>query len=202
MADRCYKCGRELLSTADFDGLCVYCRYEPSIPSPSPEPACPVCGHPVSEHRDGRSGYKGCYHNRRNNVPLYCKCECSPKEIMQAIATSQPKYEGQMPLIEAPLTENYWHDEGFIMGRNTQRDADWQWHLADKAEAIKQFKERLIREISKKKTYGGNEQSTSFNRGLRIASEIIRAEKEAAAPKGDGFMETLNLEDTDENTRN
>ena len=44
MADRCYKCGRELLSTADFNGLCVYCRYEPSIPSPSPsEPTCPNC---------------------------------------------------------------------------------------------------------------------------------------------------------------
>ena len=44
MGDRCYKCGRELLSTADFDGLCVYCRYKPSIPSPSPsEPTCPNC---------------------------------------------------------------------------------------------------------------------------------------------------------------
>ena len=60
------------------------------IPSPT-EPACPVCGHPVSEHRDGRSGYKGCYHNRINNVPLYCECECSPTDLIPSPSEPAPQ---------------------------------------------------------------------------------------------------------------
>ena len=63
------------------------------IPSPSPEPVCPVCGHPVSEHRDGRSGYKGCYHNRINNVPLYCECECSPTDLIPSPSEPDPQPE-------------------------------------------------------------------------------------------------------------
>ena len=104
------------------------------------------------------------------------------EQQMQAIAASQQaKCAERMPLL---LTNPYFDNENpfasvWASGSREQRDADWQWHLADKAEAIKQFKERLIREISKKKTYGGNEQSTSFNRGLQIALKIIRAEKEA-----------------------
>ena len=53
----------------------------------------------------------------------------------------------QMPLIKLP--NDYTEFEAFNKGARNQRDADWQWHLADKAEAIKQFKERLIEGMPK-----------------------------------------------------
>lgn len=42
------------------------------------------------------------------------------------------------------------------------------------SKAVKEFAKKAEKEISKKKTYGGNEQSTTFNRGLRVASEIVK----------------------------
>ena len=101
-----------------------------SIPSPSePQPLEAVIRQKVCQLTCGDDLCEGA------KDKFYCPdCNATTQEIMQAITASQPKCEGQMPLIEAPLTENYWHDEGFIMGRNTQRDTDWQWHLAKCAE--------------------------------------------------------------------
>jgi len=110
-----------------------------SAPQPEPQQLEAVIKNWLIPFMNG----KKCEDCPRPREAITC-VDCVTRNIMQAVAVSQPKCEGQMPLIKAPLTENYWHDEGFIMGRNTQRDADWQWHLADKAEAIKQFADKCI----------------------------------------------------------
>ena len=68
---------------------------------------------------------------------------------MQAITASQPKYEEQMPLVKNLISYPSEIEEALEAGKIRQRKADWQWHLADKAEAIKQFTEKCIEGMPK-----------------------------------------------------
>ena len=134
-----------------------------AIPSPSPsEPAPQPETQPLEDDTLAAYAFVEQMIRRRvdkwdSNAPMWYgwalreAFKAGIEQQRQAIAASQPKCAERMPLL---LTNPYFDNENpfasvWASGSREQRDADWQWHLADKAEAIKQFAEKCIEGMPK-----------------------------------------------------
>jgi hypothetical protein len=121
-------------------------------------------------------------HASRADAVTYLIERCKRVEF-KPIPKVEPQAE-MMPLIDNKYKHDFEpygvaHKNCWQEAIEAQRGADMAWlpvHDQQVATAVvKEFVKECEKKIAKNKTYGGNEQSTSYNRGLRVASEIIRS---------------------------